>query len=105
MLDASNALPGGQRRRGQPDRSMAAENLGGATQRPSRPLAECRLSGDLLPDDERVDLMRAFIGIGGLEVHHMSEGLVVIENAVGAQNLPAHPGNIPRHGDVVALRQ
>src|SRR5438552_1179244 len=41
-------------------------------------------AGQLLGDDQHVDVVRAFVGGHALEVHHVAEALVLVGDAVGA---------------------
>ena len=51
-----------------------------------------------------MDVLRAFVGFYGLEVHHVAHDGVVVGDAVGAQDVAGEAGTFEGHPDVVALR-
>src|SRR5439155_3457214 len=58
--------------------------------------------GDLLPQNQGVDVVRAFVGVDRLEVRQMPHRLILGEDAVGAEQPPRLARDIGRHADVVA---
>src|SRR5882762_6569875 len=62
-------------------------------------------TGDFLPQDEGVDVMRPFVGVHRFEVCEVSHRLVFGEDAIRAEEASRLPGNIGGHVDVVALRE
>jgi hypothetical protein len=71
----------------------------------SRRCLKCGDSSDALAEDERVDVVRAFVGLYGFEVHAVAHDRVVLCDAVCAQDVAGHAGGFERHPDVVALGQ
>src|SRR5262245_15660364 len=59
--------------------------------------------GDLAPHDEGVDVVGALVGVDGLEVEHVADGLVAEGDAAGAQDLAGAAGGGQRRAHVVAL--
>ncbi len=66
-------------------------------------LLERRDAGDGLADDQGVDVVSAFVGDYGLEVHHVAHDGVVFGDAVAAEDLAGGAGAFEGHPDVVAL--
>src|SRR2546430_5714820 len=60
---------------------------------------------NLLPQDECVDVVRPFVRIDRLEVREVAHGLILGEDAVGAEQPPGLARDVGRHADVVALRE
>src|SRR4051812_1858410 len=73
---------------------------------------ERRHPGNVFAKHEQVDVVRAFVSFYALEVAHVPETLVLIENADAAQDVARGAGGIEsdldvvhfRHRDVVMLR-
>src|SRR5262245_38874514 len=59
---------------------------------------------NVLSDDERVDVVRALVGIDRLEVAHVAHRGVLVDDAVAAQDVARHAGDLEGLEDVVALR-
>ena len=64
---------------------------------------ECGNSGDVLADDEGVDVVGAFVGDYGFEVHHVAHDWVVFGDAVAAEDLTGDAGGFEGHPYVVAF--
>src|SRR6266481_7796586 len=62
-------------------------------------------AGDVLANDQGVDVMRAFVGINALEIHEMSNHGIAIGDADGAQDVARFPRTLERHPNIVALSQ
>src|SRR5216684_4530974 len=60
--------------------------------------------GHALPDDQRVHVVGAFVGLYRFQVHHVAHDGVVVGDAVGAQDIAGEAGALEGHPDVVALR-
>lgn len=60
-------------------------------------------AGDAAADDEGVDVLGAFVGFDGFEVHHVAHDGVVVGNAIAAEDVACHAGAFEGHPDVVAL--
>src|SRR5688500_18004470 len=71
----------------------------------SRELFERIESGDGLPEDERVHVVRPLVSVHALEVRHVAHRAVLGENAVRAEQAARFTGDVRRHVDVVALRE
>src|SRR4029079_17573855 len=74
---------------------------------PRRSMAGARSSevgrdaGQLLADDEQVDVVRALVGEDALEVHHVAEALVLVGDAAGAEDVAGQAREVARDLDVV----
>src|SRR5664280_3716800 len=64
---------------------------------------ERRESRDVLSDDQRMNVVRAFIGFHRLQVRHVAEDGILIGNSIRAQNVAPHARTLQRHPDIVAL--
>src|SRR5882724_6707731 len=62
-------------------------------------------AGDVLANDQGVDVMGAFVGINALEIHEMSDHGIAIGDADGAQDVSPAPRALERDPDIVALGQ
>lgn len=51
-----------------------------------------------------MNVVRAFVGIDGLEVHDMPDDVVLVRDSVPAQHVAARPDNVQRLAAVVALQ-
>ena len=60
-------------------------------------------AGDALSDDEGMNVVGAFVGFDGFEIHEVSHDGVVVGDAVGAEDVAGHAGALDGHGDVVFL--
>merc|ERR1711991_334213 len=69
----------------------------------SLPRHEGLLAGNGTAKDEGVDVVRALVGVDGLEVHDVADDVVFVADAVAAQHVAALPGNVQRLSAVVAL--
>src|SRR5262245_55436372 len=47
-------------------------------------------SGDIFPDDQRVNIVRALVSLHRFQVHHVAHYRVVVSNAVAAQDVAGH---------------
>ena len=62
-----------------------------------------RDAGDALADDEGVHVVRALVGLDGLQIQHVAHDRIVIGDAVGSENVAGFASTLERHPDVVAL--
>src|SRR5262249_12590327 len=60
---------------------------------------------DVAPHDQRGHVVRALVGVHGLEVHHVADHRVLVHDAVGAQDVAREARDLERDADVVALRE
>ena len=60
---------------------------------------------DRLTQDQRVDVVRALVGVDRLQVGHVAHGRVLGEDAVGAEEAARLAGDVARHVHVGALGQ
>src|SRR5262245_55676537 len=58
---------------------------------------------ELAPDDEAVDVVRSLVGDDRLEVAHVAHHLVLVGDAVGAEDVAAEPAALERHPAAVPL--
>src|SRR2546422_8927834 len=72
---------------------------------PSPELAERTVPRDLLPQDQRVNVVRPLVGVHRLEVRQVPHCLILGQDAVGAEQSPGLAGDLGRHVHVVALGQ
>src|SRR5437879_64974 len=72
---------------------------------PSPELAERTDPRDLLPQDQRVNVVRPLVGVHRLEVRQVPHRLILGQDAVGAEQSPGLAGDFGRHVHVVALGQ
>ncbi len=59
--------------------------------------------GDVLAEDEGVNVVGAFIGLHRFQIHHVAHDGVVLGDAVGAENVASHPRGFESHPHVVSL--
>src|SRR5579875_2039095 len=59
--------------------------------RPSRRLRERRNAGDVLADDQPLDIVRAFVRVHRFEVVHVAHHTVIIHDPVRAQQFARAP--------------
>ena len=52
-----------------------------------------------------MDIMGAFIGVDGFQVHQVPDHMVLIRNTVTAMHVPGHPRNVERLATVVPFHQ
>src|SRR5688572_17464005 len=62
-------------------------------------------AGDVLPDDQRVNVVRALVGVDALEVQHVAAALVLVGHAVRAEDVAGIAGDVARDRAVVPLRK
>src|SRR5258706_4212147 len=62
-----------------------------------------RKSGQVLPNDQRVDVVRPFIGIDGLQVASVPHCGILVQDAVSPQDVPGDPRDVQRLVHVVPL--
>lgn len=62
-------------------------------------------AGDRSAQHQPVDVVRAFVRVYGLQVHEMSDHVVLVGNAVPAQRVPGRPGDFQRLPRGVPLYQ
>ena len=41
-------------------------------------------------------VVRAFVGVHGFEIEHVSDDVILIDDAVGAVHVPRHPRDVQR---------
>src|SRR2546426_8382397 len=80
-----------------PSRAVAPVRC--ACSRPER--VEAR---DVPPDDEGMDVVRALVRVDRLQIHHVTDHRVLVNDSGGAQDVARQPGGVERHLDVVHLR-
>src|SRR5262249_34376512 len=74
------------------------------TNRTERLSAERVVSGDVLADDEPVHVFRPLVRVHGLEVQHVADDGILVDDAVGAEDVARLAGDVERRADVVHLR-
>src|SRR5204863_3717188 len=62
-----------------------------------------RVASDVLADDQRMDLVGAFVGVDALEIDHVAKDRVLEADAVGAEDAAGSAGDLEGHRDVGAL--
>src|SRR5215510_2750950 len=60
-------------------------------------------SRDRLADDQRVDVVGAFVGVNAFDVGEVAENRVLVDDAVGSQGLAGELRALPGDPDVVPL--
>src|SRR5258705_4641469 len=60
---------------------------------------------DVTPHDEHVDIVRALVGVDGVEIHHVANDGVLVHDAGGAQDVAGQARGVERHLDIVHLGQ
>src|SRR5207245_264680 len=83
----------------------APKYLGHAGACPSSLAAEGIDPGNVVTNDQGVDVMRAFISVNTLEIHQVANHGVTISNSHRAQNIARFAGTLERHPNIVALGQ
>src|SRR5712691_11499833 len=58
-----------------------------------------------LPKNERVDVVRTFVGVHALQIRHVAHRRVLGQNAVRPEKAACLARDVSRHAHVVALRQ
>src|SRR5271155_3077753 len=74
-----------------------------ACKEPAPESVECRESGDITPQNQRVDIEGAFIGIDGFEIEHVTYDRVLVDDTVSAQHIARHAGDLQGRPHVVTL--
>src|SRR5882762_9174590 len=67
-------------------------------------LYECGDTGYALADDELVDVVRAFVGGDAFEIVHVAHDGVIVDDAVGTENIAGFARGLEGDGDVVHLK-
>jgi len=80
--------------------ASASSRRSAANREPSLVRGDAR---DVLAEDERVDVVRAFVGRDGLEVTEVAHDRVFERDAVAAEDVAADARGLERDADVVAL--
>ena len=62
-------------------------------------------SGLRAPENERVHVVCALVGVYRFEVHHVTHDMEFVADAVAAVHVAGHAGNVQRRAAVVALEQ
>src|SRR6185369_16466423 len=57
------------------------------------------------PEDQGVDVVRAFVGVHGFQVHHMADHVEFVADTVAAVHVARHARNIQRLAAGIALDQ
>ena len=60
-------------------------------------------SSDLLAEHEQMDVVRTLVGLDALEITHVPETLILVEDADRAEDVARGPSGIERHLDVIHL--
>src|SRR5579859_4970596 len=60
-------------------------------------------SGDRLSDDQRVNILRAFIGFHRLQVHHVTHDWIIVSDAVAAEHIARHARAFQGDSNIVSL--
>src|SRR6266850_8337123 len=60
-------------------------------------------AGDMRADNERVNVVSAFVCLHRLQVHHMTHDGIIVADAIGAQDVARHAGTLQRHPYVITL--
>src|SRR6476659_2817417 len=68
-----------------------------------RSSAECLDAGDGAAEDQRVDVVRAFVGIDHLEVDDMADHAELVRDAVAAEHVARGAGDVERLAAGIAL--
>ena len=55
--------------------------------------------------DERVDIVGAFISVDGFQVHHVADHAIFVRHAIAAMHVARDPGDIESLAAIVALHQ
>src|SRR6266481_1166879 len=66
---------------------------------------ERRDAGLRPPEDEGMNVVRAFIGVDRLEIHHVADDVILVRDAIAAVHVPGDPGDVERLAAIVALQQ
>src|SRR5437867_3807469 len=85
-------------------RGYSTNHRGPASGLADQGLAERVEAGDVAPDDQRVDIVRPFVGADGLEVQEVADDRVLVDDPGRPEDVPRHPRGLERHRDVVHLR-
>ena len=64
-------------------------------------LAECGDASDALSDDQLVNIVGAFVGGYAFEIVHVAHDGVIVDDAVGAENVAGFACGFESDGDVV----
>src|SRR5215467_4700278 len=60
-------------------------------------------AGDVPADDEGMDVVRALVGVDGLQIHHVADHRMLVDDAGGAQDVTGQPRRVERDLHVVHL--
>src|SRR5437879_8419373 len=60
-------------------------------------------SRNFLPQDQRVDVVRALVGVDRLQIREMAHRLILRQDAVGSEETPRLPRDLGRYVHVVPL--
>ena len=55
--------------------------------------------------DQRVDVVRAFIGVDGFQIQHVPDDVVFIGHAIAAMHVARDAGDVERLAAIVALHK
>ena len=58
-----------------------------------------------MPDDQGVDVMRAFVGVNGLEIYEMPNHGIAISDAHRVEDVARVARAFERHPDIIAFRE
>ena len=70
---------------------------------PPRSFSICRDSGEVLAENQSVNVMRSLVRFDRFQIHHVAHDRVVLCDAVGAQDVARHPRRFESHPYIVAL--
>src|SRR5436309_10604258 len=54
-------------------------------------------------DNQRMDVVRSFVGLHGFQVHHVAHDGVIVADAIRAQDIARDAGALQRHPHIIAL--
>src|SRR5207247_10484315 len=67
--------------------------------------AESVEARDVPAHDEGVDVVGAFVGVDRLQIHHVPDDRLLVDDARRAQDVAGHARRVEGHLDIVPLRQ
>lgn len=54
---------------------------------------------------QRVNIVRALVGVHCFEIHHMADDMVFVRDTIAAVDVACGPGDVQRLSTIVALEQ
>jgi len=55
-------------------------------------------------EDQRMDVVRALVGVDGFQIHQMADHVKFVVDAVAAMHVAGEPGDVERLAAIVALQ-